>query len=260
METSLTPQKTEQFISISDLFSQSIETYKKNWKLFTAIQAVPFIVSVLSIVTALATKSAGFVLFYIIASLIVSGFSWLALLWVITQKDTDTGADLFEHTKHVYKNGLSLAIPVTVAGLLAGLLTLGGFILLIIPGIYLAISYSFVIYIVGHEGIKGMDALRASTYYVKGHWWGILGRSLLFGIAIGIIQMIFSAGSVAPQWETIRQAIGNGVEPQVTSSPILEILSNAFTTFVSTPLSMIYTFLMYKSLKSIKGNYTVKPN
>src|SRR4029078_2659696 len=101
-----------------------------------------------------------------------------------------------------------------------------------------------------------MDALRKSQSYVKGYWWQIAGRGLLFGIVIGIIQMIFSAGSVAPQWETIRQSLSSGVEPQIQSSPILEILGNAFTTFVATPLGMIYAFLMYKSLKSIKGQYT----
>jgi len=236
------------FISVTDLFQNSINYYKEHWKLFVMIQTLPFIIGLVSIITTSLIQSAPLVGFYALAAIIASSFSWLALLWVITKEDTITVADS-------YKKGLTIAIPVAIAGILAAVITLGGFLLLIIPGIYLAICYSFVIYIVGHDGLKGMDALRASKSYVKGYWWGILGRSILFGIAIGIIQMLFSAGSIAPQWETIRQSITSGVEPQVQSSPLLEILGNAFTTFVATPLGMIYTFLMYKSLKEIKGEY-----
>jgi hypothetical protein len=245
MEDSSQISSNNRFISISDLFSESIAVYKSNWKLFTSIQAAPFVVSLLSIITAFLTKSAGFVLFYVIASILVSSFSWLALLWVITREKEITWVES-------YKRGLTLAVPVSIAGILAAAITLGGFILLIIPGIYLAITYSFVIYIVANEGLKGMEALRASRFYVKGYWWGILGRAIVFGIAIGIIQMLFSAGSIVPQWETIRQSITSGVEPEIQSSPILEIVGTAFTTFIATPLGMIYTFLMYKSLKSIK--------
>lgn len=236
-----------QFISISDLFQASIDYYKKNWKLFAAIQAIPFGVSILSVLTAFISKSAGFVGFYVLVSMIVSSFAWLALIWVITREDTITWQES-------YKKGLTLAVPVAIAGIYAGLLTLGGFVLLILPGIYLAVCYSFVVSIVGHEGLKGMDALRKSKEYVKGYWWGVLGRGAVFGIVIGIIQMIFSAGSLVPQWGTISHSIMNGGEPEITSSPIFEMLGTAFTAFVATPLGMIYTFLMYKSLKSIKDN------
>lgn len=171
-------------------------------------------------------------------------------MWVIAKEDKTVT------WKEAYKKGWTLAIPASVVGILTILFVLGGFILLIIPGIYLAISYTFVQYILFADNIQGREALRASKYYVKGYWLAVFGRSLVFGLVVGLISMLIGAGSVGPQWGAIMQSIKNGVEPQIQSNLFVDLIASAFSILVVTPLSTIFTYLMYKSLKEIKGEYT----
>lgn len=254
METSLevSSPKSSSFIGVSELFEQTIAWYKNHWKLLVTIQAIPLIISLVSVLTLTITSDTSlkaiYSLTYAFLGLVASGFSWLALMWVISREDTISW-------KEAYKRSLTIAWPSFIVVFLTIGIVLGGFILLIIPGIYLAICYTFTQYALFADNKRGMEALRASKFYVKDHWWGILVRVLLFGIATSIIQAIFSAGSIAPQWDTLRQAVSEGLEPQVQTSPILEILGNAFAFLVAAPLSLIYTFLMYKSLKEVKGEY-----
>ncbi len=252
METTSTPSETSRFISVSNLFEETIAWYKTHWKLLAAIQGVPFAISVMSVITLAITPDettqglyAGL---YGLLSLLATGFSWLALMWVITREESLSWKD-------AYKKSLSLALPSFVVILLSTVITIGGLILLVIPGIYLAIAYSFSQYALFADNKRGMEALRASKFYVKGHWWGVVGRTLLFGLAIGLIQTVLGAGSIAPQWDTLRQAVAEGTKPEIQQSPVFALLGSAFAILVATPLGIIYTFLMYKSLKGVKGEY-----
>jgi mannitol-specific phosphotransferase system IIBC component len=78
----------------------------------------------------------------------------------------------------------------------------------------------------------------------------------VFGLVVGLISMLIGAGSVGPQWGAIMQSIKNGVEPQIQSNLFVDLIASAFSILVVTPLSTIFTYLMYKSLKEIKGEYT----
>src|SRR4029078_9315213 len=111
------PNSSKQFISVSDLFKESIDTYKAHWKLYASIQAIPLGISLMSILTEIVLPNAAVVGFYTLASIIASGFSWLALLWVITHNE-----DL--SWKESYRKGLTLAIPATIVGVLAAAITL----------------------------------------------------------------------------------------------------------------------------------------
>jgi len=78
-------------------------------------------------------------------------------------------------------------------GLLQALATLGGFILLIVPGMYLMITYFFsqYAYVFEHQsGVRGVAALRRSSELTKGFWWGILSRLLVFGMLLIAAQMM----------------------------------------------------------------------
>jgi hypothetical protein len=246
--------KSTSFIGVSDLFQQTIQWYKDHWRLLVTIQAIPFAIGVISAITLSITHDSTtqgvYSGIYGLLSLLASGFSWLALMLVISHEENMTWQE-------AYKKSLSFAIPSFVVLLLSVLFTLGGLLLFIIPGIYLSIAYSFSQYAFFSDDKRGMEALRASKFYVKGNWWGVLGRSLLFGLAIGIIQMILGAGSVAPQWEILRKAVEEGTKPEIQQSPVFGILGSAFAILVATPLGIIYTFLMYKSLKEVKGEYNL---
>ena len=85
-------------------------------------------------------------------------------------------ADFFEGTKR--------ALPLFMLSILVGLCVMVGFILFIIPGIYLAIRLAFAKFIIVNENIGVVDALKKSWYVSKGQYWNIVGLyTLVFLIA-----------------------------------------------------------------------------
>ncbi len=63
----------------------------------------------------------------------------------------------------------------------------GGFMLLIVPGFFLAIALSFGRFALVLEGKRGMAALAESREYVRGRWWAVFGRVMLLGFAIWVL-------------------------------------------------------------------------
>lgn len=66
--------------------------------------------------------------------------------------------------------------------LLAGIMLIGLFLLLIVPGIVFAVYWSFVMAIVALRGMEGMEAIRHSKSLVKGRWWKTFGYLIVFGL------------------------------------------------------------------------------
>jgi hypothetical protein len=80
-------------------------------------------------------------------------------------------------------------IACVIAGLLLSIILIVGFILLIIPGIFLAVRLSFVPFLVVDEGWGPVQALSESFRRTGGHFWQLLGAFLL-GILVVIVGLI----------------------------------------------------------------------
>jgi hypothetical protein len=95
--------------------------------------------------------------------------------------------------------GGDVFVPVLGALLLTLLCTIVGFILLIIPGIYVAVRLWVVMPAVVVEGHRGTDALRRSWHLVEDNWWRVLGITIVVGIIGGIAASILfiPAGAAA---------------------------------------------------------------
>ncbi|HEX8968287.1 MAG TPA: hypothetical protein VF937_10420 [Chloroflexota bacterium] len=76
-----------------------------------------------------------------------------------------------------------------LAGLLTEVIVVVGFILLIVPGIYLAVRLSFVPFIVVDEGRGPVEALTESWRRTEGFFWTIFGSGLL-GIVVVIVGFV----------------------------------------------------------------------
>ncbi|WP_432404080.1 hypothetical protein [Wukongibacter sp. M2B1] len=77
---------------------------------------------------------------------------------------------------------------------LAGLILIGLFILLIVPGIIWTLYYTFIVQVVVLKKIGGKEALDYSKSLVKGRWWKIFGIHCLYIIIILILS--FSLGFI----------------------------------------------------------------
>lgn len=83
-----------------------------------------------------------------------------------------------------FKKGLSFVLRLFLLGIVIGLLTSGAYLLFVIPGIILSILFAFAPYEVVLNKKGPISAIRRSIRVVSSHFWGVLGRMLLW---VGIV-------------------------------------------------------------------------
>jgi hypothetical protein len=108
--------------------------------------------------------------------------------------------------------------------IILGFIITGGFLLIIIPGVIFLVWFIFSQFILAKENKRGMDALLKSKEYVKGYWFDVFIRLSLIWLISVIIGII----------------------------PILGAILSIF--FM--PYMMIFLYLIYKDLKTVKGEVT----
>jgi hypothetical protein len=91
--------------------------------------------------------------------------------------------------------GFSLAfLQLFLLGLVKGLLVFFGFILCIIPGIYLAVAWSFATPLVADKRMDFWAAMELSRKVVNKHWWLVLAFALVCGLVIFAGELVFCVG------------------------------------------------------------------
>ena len=126
--------------------------------------------------------------------------------------------------------GLDIFTPVFLAVLLAGAGIALGLILLIVPGIYLAVRLLFVPQTVVIEGERGTDALRHSWETSRGFWW----RTFLVILLANLIAFLPSLLIVSP-----LDSLADSADRQAISLAgmiLTETLTAPFVALVSTLL------------------------
>lgn len=188
-------------ISPIQIITESLNLYQKHFKKFLIYALLFALPTALGVLLAL-----GYILIAgsvnSVALLVGKGVMVLLLgiinIWI--------GMSLIEFIADVYSGDASstikgelqkawkLLIPGILAALLTALITLGGLILLIIPGLYLGMLLFFSLHAVVIEGKKPMDAVHASKELVQGRWWQVFWRvvipAFIFGVALFIINLI----------------------------------------------------------------------
>lgn len=117
----------------------------------------------------------------------------------------------------------------------AAIRVLGGLILLIVPGIVLAVRYSMAFPAAVLDGARGKDALDRSKELVQGRGWAVFWRLIVVTVVLGII------GSL------LGRIFGSTSE---NPAMLGQIVTAAFDAFVAVPVTIFYTYHMYRDLKS----------
>lgn len=81
-----------------------------------------------------------------------------------------------------------------IARLIAGLIITFGFVLLIVPGIWLLIRYSLLDFTVVLEGASASEARKRSALLTEGFWWQIFWVILIFGV----LNFVFTSLLTSP--------------------------------------------------------------
>lgn len=116
--------------------------------------------------------------------------------------------------------------------ILTGVTVVVGFILLVIPGIFLAVALSFGSYVLIFEDVRGADALKRSYGYVKGRWFGVFGR-YLFLMLVGILFTIALSFATVP----------------TLLSPYLASFVIGFLSMLGTAISTAYIYSLYTDIR-----------
>ncbi len=239
METTTPFSSSGKLPSLKSLITESFQFYLSSWRLLIWLIILPILATALIVilvgvimVTILSVTGGELVtgripylippaLVALIGLIIVSSLGKIALI-----KAIDLQGQI--NTKELIRLSWPLVGKYILLQILLGLTIIGGFILLVIPGIIFSVWFSFTPFILIAEGIGGRAAFRQSKAYVKGKFWGILGRMVFL-----IVVMALATG------------ISSAIDQQIVT-----IVVQLISTLVLAPLATIYTFKLYQGAKS----------
>jgi hypothetical protein len=123
-------------------------------------------------------------LFYVflILSSIASVFLTIAATYSFEHKDLEP--------KALYAVALKFFIKYILLTIVTAIVILLGFLLLIVPGIWLSVSLAFASYfLVLRDTSSIVASMKKSHALVKGRWWRVFGKGLLFGIFLMLMYI-----------------------------------------------------------------------
>lgn len=93
-------------------------------------------------------------------------------------------------------NYFGMIIPIMLAYVAMTLILTIGFLLLVVPGIYLAVSYAFAYTLIVDKGLDVWEAMELSRKTVTEQWFKFFGLSLLSGLIIVLSAIPFGIGLI----------------------------------------------------------------
>ena len=186
-------------MAVGEVLREAWELYKRFLGRFFLTALIVF--AVLDLLSAVVDEAAGdgtlsVILWSLIGATVgVVGYFWVQAALVETVDDVRDGrADRsIGETFRAVQPRLPAAIA---AGVVAAIAIGIGFLLLIIPGLFLLTIWSMLIPVIVLERKRAGDAFGRSQEIVRGNGWSVLGlvivTFLLVGIASGLIRALFS--------------------------------------------------------------------
>lgn len=93
-------------------------------------------------------------------------------------------------------NYYHLTGKLALAALLIYILTVIGFVLLILPGIYLSIAYIFTLPLIVDKGMDVWDAMELSRKAVTKHWFKVFGLFFLLSLIMALGALALGIGLI----------------------------------------------------------------
>jgi hypothetical protein len=85
-------------------------------------------------------------------------------------------------------------VPLMLAGIVQTLLTCAGLVLLIIPGVYLAVAWSFTYYLIVDRKMEFWAAMELSRKRVSRHWFALFGLSVVCLVVVLAGALLMGVG------------------------------------------------------------------
>jgi len=145
--------------------------------------------------------------------------------------------------RSAYRYGFVHFLAFLWLSVLVGLATMLGFLLLIIPGIIVSVWFVFAQMTFVQEGLRGVEAMRASRLYVKGRWWKVFGR--LLALTLGVLLVYLALGVLASF--------------TIPDQQFLQDVLFSLINLVVMPWSIVYVYFLYKDARAAASAETRSP-
>jgi hypothetical protein len=186
-------------VAIGGVLGEAWELYKRFlWQFFLTAFVVFAVLDLLSALAAAAAGdgvAAGLLWAVIALTIAVVGYFWVQAALVELVRDVRDGrAD--RSVGETYRAVQPRLPAVIAAGVLAAVAIGIGFLLLIVPGLFLLTIWSMLVPVIVIEGRAAGEAFTRSREVVRGNGWSVLGliiiTFLLVAIASAVIRLVFS--------------------------------------------------------------------
>lgn len=246
-------------IGVSELISSTWDTYKANWQKFATLLIIPlalsFIVNLLSygINKFLPDLAWFFVLAIFLVAIPVFVISFILsinaqIAQFLLLADLSQPVN-FGNLRDWLKRTWPYFWVVIAVSLVYGIFSFFSLLALIIPGIVVMVLYAFTLFVVFFEEKKFEGSFGKSRELVRGYFWPVLGRFCVGILIIWLFYFIFGGLLGGLTFGLIKLAVGT------VPKDVLDLYSNLFSVaigLVAGPLTLIYTYNIYKSLKEVK--------
>ncbi len=225
------------------LLVRSLSFYWSHFRHILGIIAAPLIFVVLNLALILYGAPPIFALLAILIFLIVNYFSYQALLYMVVNGQMDIGS------WEAYKKGAGFILPSAWISALAAITALGGYFLLVVPGVIISILLSQPVYFLFSRGDRGMSALIKSWYYVRGNSSKVFARFLFVGLMILILYFVATVVVGIISFSNIQSVVGfAGNNGNTANQSVQSIVSTLFVN----PIMLIYGYLIFQYLIKTK--------
>jgi hypothetical protein len=243
-------------MGIGELIDASIRLYRAEWKVLMGIVAFVWVpltfieVWVTQLIVEGAFTSDDAVTQLLIAGGLLLAISVLFVQPFLVAAITRAAADIYLGEPvgigKTYRFALGRVHSILWITILSLLATLAGFILLVIPGIFVFVRLAFASAVLVIEDRRGTKALGRSWRLARGHFWRILGTILLAGIIAAVVAAIVSIPG-----EIAVQAIGPDAWP-------ISTIFGAFASILTTPFTILVIVLLYFDLRIRKEGFDIE--
>lgn len=253
------------------LIKQSINLYKNNYKFLLSLALLPLIIGLIQNIISqfllgmgYQTPGTGSAIVLVIFMFVIGIFAFIVQIvfqisLLKSVYEIDKGKSNLD-LKEIYGSSLRLFFPFIWVSILSALSSLFPAILLIIPGLILFGYISWSTNALICDNRRGLSALSTSFYYVRGNWWPVFWRLIVLvivflacGMVIGVLHFLVIASvngsfDVMSLMQTMEQ-YGDSLSISVI---LFSTTISLFSFGVMYPVSFIYTYLIYKNLKTLK--------
>ena len=236
--------------SVRELLRRTFAFYREHWRPFFVVGIISLLPTVLEIgMTGTVSENPGLLVqtFQTILSVVL----YATLLVIVidgtvsfSKLNTRAGSYLYVTTVSLLA-GVSPVVFLLIAALLV--VTVGptfpalipiavtiGVILFVVCAVYLFTCFGYSVYLIFTEDKRGAGAVAASWFYVEGLFWEIFGRYILFWLLLAVINIAISIPFL------------------FAGTAIASLFATFFQYFFSTPITLRYSYEIYKNLRTAK--------